>query len=616
MVKRFKGLKRLGAFVLSLVMAASMAMTVAPEMKVQAAGEYKLVTASENPEFVHSEWRFADALKDAVGQDDNKGVALHQGNDYAEYKFPDAYKFKGETYTIRMKFTPLQGKESLFPSSYSVYSAGPGGNLSINNNGSQVESFMTIRLCSLPKKTWDYEVWLTYHGDSTYDSDDMRLNNDIVPYSEVPLIVGQCYNANSGSGKEKIRLYSNDNKIIINVPEPSFDTEYDGWVNQNGYDQPIYYFLGMGYEDFSGLSGKGYVRGGYSTTNSGGAMEIRMGYKAYSIEYFPDNLSNFTKTPSTEFLPTPIGTQYSKPTDPTGDIAVISGRELSYLEIQDIYFGEGGSRRSVDEPIRLEDGTTMTKGSIIAKDDISKIAKILMDHNVEVKIYTVLADTKYTLTYHDPNQTVTNSDPVAKQTNLDAGSKPTNASSYKKGDIVTGLDGKQYRLDGWFTDNGIFNDEFVFGSTPIIADTDIYAKWTLYVPPTPTPEETETDTPPSTGEPIKVEFVTPIGNPPPTQIKHVGDKADDPGAPIDPATLKPGTIIDGHRFEGWYLDKGFTMPYNFDTKLPYSIILYAKWVRVSPKTGDTTIPPVYYVFGALALAGVGALAAKSRKLKK
>lgn len=616
MVKGFKGLKRFGAFVLSLVMAASMAVTVAPEMKVKAA-TYEPLTGDKVPV---KDWDFKSALnEDEIDKwpknfDDGNQIAKETeftfGTFGVHYYFPGGYKYTANgndvRYDLHVKIKP-KGKTEFFSGVAYKWN-----DFSIMRDNSSHDLYIGITFkrasggnTRSSDAEFEWEIYLTQIADQA----NYRNSNGkgaVVDKKEVPFIAGNCYqgyregfsphsdngiiytnmNSRYGADYSDVKWEAQQGKRYASNGTPeanpyTFIDHSNGRTNESGveYDStanPIfqgYYvntqlsMLGANNKNSdkdgcfiiaTGYTPNNSVIGGYKAIEDGSRCELIVGYRVRPVKFavFPG-----------DGVGTPADGGFTFAVDGSSGLQKI-GDEREYLELSVM--------------------NTAASGGYVPE---------IVDGNMEDN--PANPGTKYTFKYWTTGQDVT----------LDDGTK------ILKGQVITEEQIKRIRIAG-----SVDYPDLIF-----------YAHSTAsqYVPPvTPTPEatpeptpsgtpdNTDSDTSPSTGETIKVEFVTPIGNPPPTQIKHVGDKADDPGAPIDPATLKPGTIIDGHRFEGWYLDKGFTMPYNFDTKLPHSIVLYAKWVRVSPKTGDTTIPPVYYVFGALALAGVGALATKSRKLRK
>lgn len=131
------------------------------------------------------------------------------------------------------------------------------------------------------------------------------------------------------------------------------------------------------------------------------------------------------------------------------------------------------------------------------------------------------------------------------------------------------------------------------------------------------PTDTTTPAPNNTPakEPVKVTFKTEIGVTPEMQTLTPGTTAVDPKAPMDPTSLKPGTVINGYRFAGWYLDPEFKIPFDFSTAISEDTVLYAKWVAVgssSPKTGVED----YYGFAALLVAALMILGFVSLKPRK
>lgn len=573
MVKGFKGLKRLGAFVLSLVMAASIAVTVAPEIKAQAT-TYAPLQPSTDKQVVVKDWDFETGLKTLgiwgtiVKWDEHyaanaaltvgeraEGKTVVFGEEGLIIKFKEGYtSYDGKKFDIYIR---LKSGPSLTPDTSLTFRSGTNGGVYIGNGSNPMISLSTGFTNSTTGTDYEYELWLRHNEDGT----DTATTWD-KPMTEIdknePFVCGNCYMAGeTAPGSNSIEaarpwssngiLYANDNLYdgnhYWNYKEYQFGGQkYTGWINaiEAASDEADRFVIGYGYTDNHTVK-NGYTNKVKDSTNSG-VGEIVLGYRVRKLIFkvFDSDTGYVDPTLTKDGTSYLEGSEVSRGVKPYNGGTKYTPKE--FFEDDSSAFNPGASFAfwTVGQDVHLSNGKTIYKGQIITEEDMPYV---IIEGNPEKPDLIFYAHTTAT-PYTPPASPI---DPA-----------PT---------------------------------------------------------PAPIPNEPDTDTP-STGEPIKVEFVTPIGNPPPTQIKHVGDKADDPGAPIDPATLKPGTIIDGHRFEGWYLDKGFTMPYNFDTKLPHSIVLYAKWVRVSPKTGDTTIPAVYYVFGALAFAGVRALAAKSRKLRK
>ncbi|MFY8331620.1 InlB B-repeat-containing protein [Vagococcus carniphilus] len=120
--------------------------------------------------------------------------------------------------------------------------------------------------------------------------------------------------------------------------------------------------------------------------------------------------------------------------------------------------------------------------------------------------------------------------------------EPTGSQVPKKGDSIFG---------GWYTDKSL-TTKYNF-STPVKSNIKLYAKWT---------------------EPVKnwtVEFEPEGGAPKPaTQTVKDGELAKKPTGNEVP---KKENFV----FDGWYLNKTDSNPYNFDTPVKKNIVLYAKW---------------------------------------
>ncbi len=103
-----------------------------------------------------------------------------------------------------------------------------------------------------------------------------------------------------------------------------------------------------------------------------------------------------------------------------------------------------------------------------------------------------------------------------------------------------------FTFGGWYSDRAC---TLPFDwSTPIVADTVVYAKWTAVT--------------------YTVTF---------------------DGADIGPITVDHGTVVteptdpvrDGYTFDGWYTDSARTVPYDWSAPVTSDIMLYAKWTPVS-----------------------------------
>ena len=113
-----------------------------------------------------------------------------------------------------------------------------------------------------------------------------------------------------------------------------------------------------------------------------------------------------------------------------------------------------------------------------------------------------------------------------------------------------------YDFDGWYTDAEC-NNEFVF-STPITAETTLYAKWISNALPE-----------------YNVTFNTNGGSAVESQVVTQGEKADRPADPTK----------DGHSFAGWYADADCTDEFDFNNDtITSDTVIYAKWVAVQSTT--------------------------------
>ena len=132
-----------------------------------------------------------------------------------------------------------------------------------------------------------------------------------------------------------------------------------------------------------------------------------------------------------------------------------------------------------------------------------------------------------------------------------------------------------YIFKGWYTSQ-LYTAEFDF-TTPITADTTLYAKW---------------------NEIYTVTFnVGDHGTAPTAQTVENGGKATKPENP----TAK------GWRFDGWYTDERCTAGYDFDKAVTANTTLYAKWTQLFTLTfetnGGTKIDSVEAPDGSLVYLG-------------
>lgn len=145
--------------------------------------------------------------------------------------------------------------------------------------------------------------------------------------------------------------------------------------------------------------------------------------------------------------------------------------------------------------------------------------------------------------------------------------------------------------------------------------------------PAPTTQEAPTDTSESIptvetapAPAVTVTFQSDLGNIPAPQTMTPGQTAYNPGAPLDPATLAPGTVINGQRFEGWYTDPSFKNAYRFGDPVTEDMVLYAKWTKVgtgagrSPKTADNNWLFILLAgaMGILSVTGIKLVKTKKR----
>lgn len=579
---------------------------------------YTRVEGLDNAEFVTESWRFSDSLYPTFAEarksgDSSLALANISGSAdqrFYEMVFAKAYTYYKDStkYDIHVKLTPIELPAGSTKTQSERFPIGSGGTKwgdwkvdtannfegatngnntlshviqNVNGNSSKV-TFMTIRPeagTENSKKAFEYEVWLTH------PTTNERVNN-------IPFVVGSCYDANS-SAYERLQIYTNHKvgdkyRVSTSIPVKTFEysnytdrgEDFSGFLTPRmDYDQPYYYLLGQGYTSETNRS----VYGAYTTTNNSGALELRMGYKSYSIDYVViddshsgDTDTNKVKVPETEFVPVPNGSTYYYPSQPSITKADDLTDKIAYLKIGKIYDGEPAAYSedaNQGKTVTLKNGKKLKVGDVISFADKDLIADIQMTHNVEIEVHLVGEDAKVNLLYTQQNSVIPgeniNQDYDSKKYltgNMDQtpGVKPANKSKYKKGDTVIGTDGIKYVLRGWkigstaWVDNppssGTLKDapEFIFGQTVLTEDTYIFADWV--------PAVTLSFDPQAPG--VKV---------PPSQNMPVGDKGVRPPDPARP----------GFEFIGWFLDPEGKIPFSFDTPITEDTKIYGLWRAVS-----------------------------------
>ncbi|NGZ77980.1 InlB B-repeat-containing protein [Saccharibacillus alkalitolerans] len=123
-----------------------------------------------------------------------------------------------------------------------------------------------------------------------------------------------------------------------------------------------------------------------------------------------------------------------------------------------------------------------------------------------------------------------------------------------------------YTFDGWYSDSDL-ETPFNF-STPITADTTLYAKWSI--------------------NSYTVSYETNGGSAITDQTVDYNTTVTEPSAPTRT----------GYTFGGWYSDSDLTIPFNFNAPITENTTLYAKWTsadaRLSGFSVDQgTLDPVF-----------------------
>lgn len=560
-----KGLKKLGILALSAVIAMG-TVTVALPAKEVWAGEYVEQTGFDKMEL--SEWRFADGIVvknvsfsllkedgsvDLGDTSENiKRLVTDDTGNYGIYHFmlKNGFKWEGNTYDVHVEMKQYRTDTYTLTGGIEDWASYQ----ALEGSGINVFQFSGKNKGAY----WlDYKIWLEKDGKKV-----STLGKDAVPF-----IFGPIWN----SMLEVNTVYSSEavyTNICENASELGNLTEYYSNGGLSGYkmkdnnrNETKYYFAGTGHRDDA-------VLGRYGLTSGNGELEFRMGYRAYSLQYVTASGAQIVPNtiPSKEMVPVPDSTNPGSPSDNAGSIQPTSGNKITKFKLKEVFLGDDDKKIEVPSENRfvtLADGTKINVDSEIKP---SQIPQIKMDKNVVIEVYTIPEDQVVNLKYHFNNDQIPKQpahDDTPGNPNLvenykrytGAGTEdPTSNGSLKPGVVITGKDNQKYRLVDWFEDEA-FTNHYEFGEN-LTVDKDIYAKWELVVdPPKPDPDP----------------------DPDP-------DPSSDSGSTQTPATVAPAA----------------------PAPLP------AGTVRVSPKTGDTTIPPIYYVMSAAALAGIGFLVFRRR----
>jgi uncharacterized repeat protein (TIGR02543 family) len=154
--------------------------------------------------------------------------------------------------------------------------------------------------------------------------------------------------------------------------------------------------------------------------------------------------------------------------------------------------------------------------------------------------WTVIPPTTYSVSFTSNGGSAVSNQTVTENTTATAPTAPT-----KTGNTFA----------GWFSDTAL-TAAFVF-TTPITANTTLYAKWTV-IPPTT----------------YSVSFTSNGGSAVSNQTVTENTTATAPAIPTK----------SGYTFAGWYSDTALTAAFAFTTPITANTTLYAKWTVISPTT--------------------------------
>lgn len=564
-----------------------------------------------------------------------KGKTVKLGENGLIVKFTRGYKsYDEELFDIYVKITAgptIDPKEDLtfYRGGWTTEDAVK-GSVAIMEDGSPKQTLISICTGHTNEKSggssatttnkgtdFNYEIWLRHNP-----QDSVNPTNWSDPPSDIDkkeMFVGgsnfmsgiDVDNYSSGASSEGCRpwsqdetLYSNDNKIRTSEHTSSFHANegnesgskiqswhdvndhhwsYDkytadgvddlyAWVSHSQYatDKPDIFVIGYGYTDSHSIKG-GYTNKIRSNTSTGKG-EIILGYRVRKVifEVFPGDAGYNTK-PSTsdEYLESSYVSR--KKTPPYSGNTTYMPNDVfdndTYLKSDYVF-----SHWTTAQDVELQDGRKILAGSKITEADMPLVKIRGNEAKPDLVFYahTIPKADAAQLIYHFKNEQIPQQPGHTDgDTNLIENYKlykgttetedPTSNGSLKPGVVITGKDDQKYRLVGWFEDEAL-TDPYEFGENLTVEkyptkEKHIYAKWVVVEPPKPGPDPEPTpDSPSDSGS-------TP---------------ASATVAPAAPAPLPAGTV------------------------------------RVSPKTGDTTIPPIYYVMSAAALAGIGFLVFRRR----
>lgn len=308
---------------LALLLAAVLVLPMAVSTEVSAAGEY--VQLDNTNTTFQGGFTFTSGLytKDVTpvfvgGDNDGKtmseaGQVTMADNESATVKLPNAFKYvDGSIYDIYVKVTNTAGKEVT-------------GQWTVDTSNL---NYITLQPHGVTYTSFDTEVW---------------LENENGKATNIDLVVGSCFVASV----EGVRPWSDDGKLYSNIDAGQFSWNDDtrSWT-PSGSDNPTKYIVGHG-RTSEGTVKSGYVRG------RSGNNEMLIGYLVAQITF-----KNEDGAPAGDLSETTQnlmnGAAVTAPTAAPNTGYYLSGW-------------------TCDKDVTLSDGTTITAGTVITQDQLSKV---------------------------------------------------------------------------------------------------------------------------------------------------------------------------------------------------------------------------------------------------